>query len=810
MDRVIFTRCNDYTMLVPIPITQEQRDQGLLVHYRRPGIPADPEPKRCLICKVRLYTGKMAVGRSVAKYCVGCQLDHASPARQKAKYLASLLVIITLFLPANLRAQGNLGSNSSPVVNRQGIPLANQSIAVCQPLSTTAASVSNNLATLTMVSNPVTAGFVPGMTILVAGFTGSDIFFNAGTLTNGTITGGFTILTVSPTAITFQLNHTNGIASSNGTVLQEGNGTTTCGGLSSIFQDPTLSVPSTNPIASDQLGNWNVFAASGIYYVQFYSPTTKPVMKVIGVGLNSLTGVAQLGLGNVFTTSNTFNNGLNVNGPTILSGTVFASTLTCASINGVICADQQVGADACAKIATGLATGAGIINATGFRGTQVCGGGFTISGGQIVLLASINLIVSGQIILSSSGAHLYGFSGVTQIQQNSGFPSSTPIIQIGNGSTISSATVDGVTINCNGGSNSIAGENQNGQELSGFFNVIVQNCTKYSLWYEGSGAQNSSGRGWDILPSGGGGGTIGAYIHNVPSFRGIQDATFNTNDASTIGNQLVLDGVTGGSLENIHFEHGTIGASIGPTTQTVGVTLKNLYGNATVPTLINVANVATNRVTAQNIVGNGSATILNDALNSITDTNTLIKLYDSNAAGFAPVYYAGGQIVKAIGNSVALTADWTCGTGGTVVSCTTAQIIGSGGGVPLTLTLPLATQSYTLTCDGVVGQATGATANQWNLLTATNGAVNITANYSMGTAATASAYGAVTDTASITTTFQIAPNWTLGGTGTKMPFHIWARIEGASVSGTVVSLQLVAPTIGDLVTIYRGSSCTIS
>jgi hypothetical protein len=161
------------------------------------------------------------------------------------------------------------------------------------------------------------------------------------------------------------------------------------------------------------------------------------------------------------------------------------------------------------------------------------------------------------------------------------------------------------------------------------------------------------------------------------------------------------------------------------------------------------------------------------------------------------------------GSTVALTADWTCGTGGTVASCVAATIIGSGGGVPLTFTLPLIAQSYTLECDGVVGQATAATANQWNLLTATNGATNITANYTMNTAATAMAGGAVTDQASTTTTFQITPSWTLGGTATKMPFHIWAKIEGASASGTVVSLQLVAPTVADLVTIYRGAACRV-
>ena len=49
-----------------------------------------------------------------------------------------------------------------------------------------------------------------------------------------------------------------------------------------------------------------------------------------------------------------------------------------------------------------------------------------------------------------------------------------------------------------------------------------------------------------------------------------------------------------------------------------------------------------------------------------------------------------------------------------------------------------------------------------------------------------------------------------GATGTKMPVRIHATIEGVSASGTVLNLQLVAPTVGDLVTIYRGSSCTMA
>jgi hypothetical protein len=149
-------------------------------------------------------------------------------------------------------------------------------------------------------------------------------------------------------------------------------------------------------------------------------------------------------------------------------------------------------------------------------------------------------------------------------------------------------------------------------------------------------------------------------------------------------------------------------------------------------------------------------------------------------------------------------ADWTCGTGGTVSSCATAQTIGT-----LSFTLPLVAANWSFTCDLIVGQATAATTNSWNVQTATNGATNLTANYLMSTGTTTVKGGAITDVASTTTTQVIAPTWNLGGAATQMPVHLAGTIEGASASGTVLNIQLVAPTVTDLVTIYRGSQCRI-
>ncbi len=186
-----------------------------------------------------------------------------------------------------------------------------------------------------------------------------------------------------------------------------------------------------------------------------------------------------------------------------------------------------------------------------------------------------------------------------------------------------------------------------------------------------------------------------------------------------------------------------------------------------------------------------------------TDTNVNLAL---NAKGSGTVQ--ASTFFQSNSNRVFMTADWTCGTGGTVSACTSATIVGSGGGTALTITLPTQAQSWQYTCDLVVSQASAATANNWNLITSSNAPTNIAANYIQGDSATTFAGGATTGTSS-TTTFNIGGTWTLGATGTKVPVRIWGMIEGASATGTVISLQLVAPTVADLVTIYRGSGCRV-
>ena len=182
---------------------------------------------------------------------------------------------------------------------------------------------------------------------------------------------------------------------------------------------------------------------------------------------------------------------------------------------------------------------------------------------------------------------------------------------------------------------------------------------------------------------------------------------------------------------------------------------------------------------------------------AITDTNTYVTIGNSE-----PLQVPGARI--------ALTADWTCGTGGTVATCTAGTIVGASGTPgPLTITLPSASLNWHWQCDGVVGQATAAAANTWSFVTGLNAPTNMEATYQQGDSASTFAGGATTGVSSTTAT-AIGAAWTLGAAGTKMPFHIQGTIEGSNAGGTSVSLYLTSGANTDLITIYRGTECSVS
>lgn len=183
--------------------------------------------------------------------------------------LAILTLLAVLGFSGAAQAQGFYWSQ--PVWNSRGLPAPGVSAAVCTAMATTAASVSatTGLATLTMASNPITAGFTAGGTMVVANFTGTDTYFN----------GSWTIASVGTTQIVFALTHTTASASSNGTVVQQGTATSSCAPLATIYTDETTMTTAPNPFFTDAFGNMNFWSVSGAFYYGYvYGATVNPTI----------------------------------------------------------------------------------------------------------------------------------------------------------------------------------------------------------------------------------------------------------------------------------------------------------------------------------------------------------------------------------------------------------------------------------------------------------------------------------------------------------------------------------------------------
>lgn len=180
--------------------------------------------------------------------------------------MRKLLLLLALILSVQV-AYGQGYDERNIALNGAGQPLAGVSIAVCAPVETTAANVTNNIATLTIGgTSPATQGFAVGGTLTVAGFTSGDTVFN----------GTFTVLGLTSTQIIYVLQTGNLTAGTNGTVLQEGTTVTmSCGGLLPIFTDYSMVTPEANPLVTDGLGNYSFTVAPGIIYVQRYGPSVQ-------------------------------------------------------------------------------------------------------------------------------------------------------------------------------------------------------------------------------------------------------------------------------------------------------------------------------------------------------------------------------------------------------------------------------------------------------------------------------------------------------------------------------------------------------
>lgn len=191
----------------------------------------------------------------------------------KSLVLKLILFFAILSLSA-LPSVAQEGNFQTILLSGSGRPI-NATVAICSNgLATTGATVLNNIATLTMASNPTTAGFLTTHILTVSGFTGADTYFN----------GTYTVLAVNATTISYSLVHANASASTNGLALQTGDAITPCAPLATIFTDYTGVTTTANPFSSGNLGNVSVWAATGVYNMQSYGQQVVTTITGFSIG----------------------------------------------------------------------------------------------------------------------------------------------------------------------------------------------------------------------------------------------------------------------------------------------------------------------------------------------------------------------------------------------------------------------------------------------------------------------------------------------------------------------------------------------
>src|SRR3989442_1237240 len=109
-----------------------------------------------------------------------------------------LALLLLLLVPSLALAQARYETPFLKTLPAGGVTAYSGTAQVClgTGLTTTAASITSNVATLTMSSSPITAGLINGRDVLIINFSGADA-----AIFNGT----FTLTAVTSTQIQFTL-----------------------------------------------------------------------------------------------------------------------------------------------------------------------------------------------------------------------------------------------------------------------------------------------------------------------------------------------------------------------------------------------------------------------------------------------------------------------------------------------------------------------------------------------------------------------------------------------------------------------------
>jgi len=595
----------------------------------------------------------------------------------------TFLILLLILFPALASAQ--VTPFSDIVLTSRGTPAGGALVSVCgnPGLATTAASVTSNIAILTMTSNPITAGFFANMTLIVSGFTGGDTYFN----------GTFTTLTVTSTTVTYALTHANASAGTNGSAFQTGNSSTACAPLSTIYSDSAGLVPITQPgFAADGLGNYQFYAIPGTYNIQFYGPVlvvrVKPVVLPFSTSANT-----------------TLTGNLTLTGFTTLSqGSAFFSS-------GSPWIDVK-------SSPYGAKCDSTTDDSTAINAASTAGSSGSIGVPSLVYFPTGNCNVKSQIVEKQSVV-FKGEDNGSSIVADSTFPVSTPLIQVGNVALNNLTRVEHLVADCNNVTGSIGLSTTTAQEMSGMDYVTVRRCMNFGVDVENN-AQNTMWTNSQVVNSASAPGTAEGFRINT-----------NASVKTTLFNISVVPGGGAGQTACIHDVLGVLLAySIHCENNTDGVRFDSgafgaVHGYTGASNVTNAVklNAGVGGIFLSEIEKNGGTNAVNDTDCGTTLTDNVVPFYAHShsgskcawldSAGFNATSLKVAGVVNSTGLQLFNTTT-TCTTGASVgATCTTAAI---------TLPVAEADTSYRMVCTGkgltnvpVVIATTNSSATQFTI-----------------------------------------------------------------------------------------------
>lgn len=465
------------------------------------------------------------------------------------KPLRFAICVLVAALASTSAAHAQNGPISGSTFAPNGRPSGGVNIAICQSFTTTAASVTNNVATLTFSTNPITAGFVSGATLTVFGFSGADTYFD----------GTFTVASTSATTISFSLAHANASATTSGSVYQIGTSTQACAPLATIFTDQTGLFTSPNPFTSDGLGNYVVWAAPGYYATQFYGPKTTTTFSYTGVACfpGSVTGCA--GSGTIAGTAALNQVAVGSAPNTLTSFTGF--TFIAGNLQIPATGTYQIGSAFLLASGTGLTANLQIGGGTNWVSTASSGPNLSIGNGAGLGWGSVPS--TGNLAIGNSAGTIGGTASDTLVGQNTATGLSGNSDEVfGNSNCGSCAGSDEIIIgDAVFGLNSAVGSSNNvfighsvmeGSSTAGSV-TVSDNIAIGNLAGTGTGASPVGTSGiFNILigeetnsPS-----AISTGSHNIILGNGMTAATPTASNQMDLGDVLLCTGINGPSSSN--------------------------------------------------------------------------------------------------------------------------------------------------------------------------------------------------------------------------------------------------------------------